>query len=249
MSAQGSFARIAREGGRAALVTVVEGPAAGRRVLIDPDGVVEGSLGDPELDARALEIAGELIWKERTERREELFFDVVAPTPRLLIFGAVEYANHLSRLARDARWRAFVIDPRPRFATAARFPAAAGVVVGWPEKALAELGGIDPATYIAVLTHDPKIDDEVLLAALAAEPAYIGAMGARRTQARRNERLREKGVADADLERISQPIGLDLGAFDAEEVAISIMGEMVAVRHGRDGGRLSQRGPNAAAIH
>ncbi len=104
MSAQGSFARIAREGGRAALVTAVEGPAVGRRVLIGPDGVIEGGLGDPELDARALEVAAELIWKERSERREELFVDVVAPTPRLLIFGAVEYANHLSQLASTAHW-------------------------------------------------------------------------------------------------------------------------------------------------
>jgi xanthine dehydrogenase accessory factor len=248
MSAQGSFARIAQEGGRAALVTVVEGPAVGRRVLIGPEGTIEGGLGDPELDARALEVAAELIWKERTERREELFVDVVAPTPRLLIFGAVEYANHLSRIASLAHWRAYVIDPRPRFATRERFPAAADVIVAWPEKALAELGGIDAATYIAVLTHDPKIDDEVLLAALAAEPAYIGAMGARRTQEKRRARLSEAGVSDADLERISQPIGLDLGAYESEEVAISIMGELLAVRHGRDGGRLCKRGPKAGSI-
>ncbi|HEY0279362.1 MAG TPA: XdhC family protein [Solirubrobacterales bacterium] len=248
MSAQGSFARIAREGGRAALVTAVEGPAVGQRVLIGPDGVIEGGLGDPELDARALEVGAELIWKERTERREELFVDVVAPTPRLLIFGAVEYANHLSQIATLAHWRAYVIDPRPRFATRERFPAAAEVIVAWPDKALAQLGGIDAATYIAVLTHDPKIDDEVLLAALAAEPAYIGAMGARKTQAKRSERLREAGASEEDLERISQPIGLDLGAFGSEEVAVSIMGELLAVRHGRDGGRLCKRDAGAGSI-
>jgi xanthine dehydrogenase accessory factor len=246
---QGSFARIAREGGRAALVTVVDGPAIGRRLLVTADGIHEGGLGDPDLDRRAIALAEELIWAERTVRRDELFVDVVAPTPRLLIFGAVEYSNHLSQIASGAGWRAFVIDPRARFATRERFPAAEDVLVAWPDAALEQLGGIDPATYIAVLTHDPKIDDEVLLAALAARPAYIGAMGARRTQEKRRERLLEAGVPEEELARISQPIGLDLGAVVSEEMAISIMGELLAVRHDREGGRLSRRGPAAGRIH
>jgi xanthine dehydrogenase accessory factor len=249
MSEQGAFAQIAREGGRAALVTAIRGPAAGRHLLVRADGAREGSLGDSELDAQALLDAEELIWAERSEQRGDLFIDVVAPAPRVLIFGAVEYSSHLSRIASDAGWLPFVVDPRARFATRERFPDAADVIVAWPKDAFARLGGIDPATYIAVLTHDPKIDDEALVAALAASPAYIGALGSKRTQQKRRERLRASGVAEEELARISAPIGLDLGAVSAAEVAISIMAELVAVRHGRRGGRLSDRGLTAGRIH
>lgn len=240
MSAQGSFARLARSDGRGALVTVLSGPLAGQRLLLSGDGTVEGAIDDEALSAQALADAHELIWAERSERRGELFVDVVAPPPRLLIFGAVEYASYLSRLARIADWRPYVIDPRAQFATSERFPDAVEVIVAWPEAAIAQLGGIDRATYIAVLTHDPKIDDEALLSALAAEPAYIGAMGSRRAQQERRERLLGEGLPESELERISAPIGLDLGATGAEEVAFSIMAELLAVRHGHDGGRLSR---------
>lgn len=241
MSAQGSFAAVAREDGRAALVTAVSGPHAGERLLVLADGVREGTLGDAALDAQALADASELIWAERSELRGELFIDVTAPAPRVLIFGAVEFANHLAHLARVTGWRPYVIDPRARFATRERFPDAIDVIVAWPEPALEQLGGIDRATYVAILTHDPKIDDEVLRLALSAEPAYIGAMGSKRAQAERRERLLAVGVSEADLTRISAPIGLDLGALSAEEVALSIMAELVAVRYGRGGARLSQR--------
>jgi xanthine dehydrogenase accessory factor len=249
VSLQATFAQLAREGGRAALVTAVEGPHAGERLLVRADGEPEGGLGSAALQQRALEVAGELIWTERSERREELFIDVVAPPPRLLIFGAVEYANHLSHLARVNGWRAYVIDPRAQFATVERFPDALEVVVAWPGEAIERLGGIDRATYIAVLTHDPKIDDEVLRLALGAQPAYIGAMGSKRAQAARRERLLAAGIPESELERISAPIGLDLGAVDAEGVAVSIMAEVLAVRHGHAGGRLSQRGVGAGSIH
>lgn len=242
MSAQGAFAALARADGRGALVTVVEGPGAGARMLVAADGAVEGTLGDAALDAEALAHARELMWAERSEARGALFVDVTAPAPRVLIFGAVESASHLSQLARVTRWRPYVIDPRPRFATRERFPDAVEVLAAWPGPALAQLGGIDRATYLAVLTHDPKIDDEVLLLALAAQPAYIGAMGSKRAQAQRRERLLARGVQEPELARISAPIGLDLGALSSEETAVSIMAELVAVRYGRDGGRLSQRG-------
>ena len=241
MSAQSTFARLALTDGRAALVTVLTGPLAGEHLLLAADGSLDGGIGDPELEARALESARELLWAERSERRGELFVDVVAPRPRLLIFGAVEYASHLSQHARLAGWRPYVIDPRAQFATRERFPHAVEVLTAWPREAIAKLGGIDPATYIAVLTHDPKIDDEVLLAALAASPAYIGAMGSRRAQQARRERLSEHGVSEADIGRISAPIGLDLGAVDAAEVAVSILAELIAQRHGHDGGRRWQR--------
>jgi xanthine dehydrogenase accessory factor len=251
LSAQGSFLRAAQEGDRAALVTVVSGPRAGGRMLVRVDGSREGGLGDASLEERGVAAAGELMWAERSELRDELFIDVVAPAPRVLIFGAVEYANHLSHLVRTIGWRPYVIDPRAQFATRERFPDAVEVVVAWPEEAVAQLGGIDPATYIAVLTHDPKIDDQVLVLALAADPppAYIGAMGSKRAQAARRERLLSAGVEEEQLGRISAPIGLDLGAVGSEEVAVSILGELLAVRYDRAGGRLSARAANSGSIH
>ncbi len=241
MTAQRSFAAVAREDGRAALVTAVSGAHTGERLLVRADGAVEGTLGDPALDAQGLADADELMWAERSERRGDLFIDVTAPAPRVLIFGAVEYANHLSHLARATGWRPYVIDPRSRFATRERFPDALDVIVAWPGPALERLGGIDRATYLAVLTHDPKIDDQVLQLALAAEPAYIGAMGSARAQAERRERLLALGVGEADLARITAPIGLDLGGQSGEEIALAIMAELVAVRHGRGGARLNRR--------
>lgn len=242
MSTQSAFAQVAREDGRAALVTVVSGPHAGEHLLVRADGSREGSLDDEALEAQALAAADELMWEERSEHRGDLFIDVTAPAPRVLIFGAVEYANHLSHLAQVMGWRPYVIDPRAQFATKERFPDAVEVVVSWPGDAFEHLGGIDRATYLAVLTHDPKIDDEVLTLALAAQPAYIGAMGAKRTQKDRRERLLAAGLSEEDIARISAPIGLDVGAISAEEIALSIMAELVAVRYGRDAGRLSARG-------
>jgi len=242
VSAQGSFAAVARADGRAALVTAVGGPHAGARLLVHFDGELEGTLGDRALDAEALASAQELMWAERSELRGDLFVDVTAPDPRLIVFGAVEYAVHLAHFARVAGWSPFVVDPRARFATPERFPDAEAVLASWPEPAMAQLGAIDRATYLVVLTHDPKLDDAALLLALGAEPAYIGAMGSRRAQADRRERLLTAGVAEADLARVSAPVGLDLGGVTSEETALSIMAELVAVRHGREGGRLSQRG-------
>ena len=250
MSAQGEFAVIAADDGRAALVTVIQGPRTGAKLLVRPDGGTEGSLGDRGTDRAAVEAAEELMWAERSEIREHgesmLFVDVTAPAPRLVIFGAVDYAAALARLARAAGWRPFVCDPRSQFATAERFPEAEEVIAAWPADAFARLGGIDRATYIAVLTHDPKLDDAALTLALRSDAAYIGAMGSRRAQAKRRERLLAAGVWEELLERIAAPIGLDLGAVTPEETALSIMAEVVAVRNGREGGRLSA---SAGRIH
>ena len=250
MSAQGEFAAIAADDGRAALVTVIQGPGTGAKLLVRPDGGTEGSLGDRGTDRAAVEAADELMWAERSEIREHgesmLFVDVTAPAPRLVIFGAVDYAAALARLARAAGWRPFVCDPRSQFATAERFPEAEEVIAAWPADAFARLGGIDRATYIAVLTHDPKLDDAALTLALRSDAAYIGAMGSRRAQAKRRERLLAAGVGEELLERIAAPIGLDLGAVTPEETALSIMAEVVAVRNGREGGRLSA---SAGRIH
>ena len=244
MNAFGDFAAIAAADGRAALVSVIEGGDTGAKLLVRADGETSGGLGDPELDRVAVEAAEELMWAERSELRRvgevSLFVDVTAPAPRLVIFGAVDYAAALCRLARAAGWRPFVCDPRSQFATRERFPEAEDVIAGWPEAAFARIGGIDRATYVAVLTHDPKLDDAALEIALRSEAPYVGAMGSRRAQAQRRERLLAAGLEEELLERVAAPIGLDLGALTPEETALSIMAEVVAVRHGRDGGRLSQ---------
>ena len=247
MSAQGEFARLAAAGERAALVTVVsnEGePEVGTRVLVRADGSLEGSFGSDELDSAARDFSEELMWgTERSEFREVdgvgLFVDVTAPSPRIFIFGAVDFANALCRTARVTGWRPYVIDPRSRFATPERFPEAEAVVAAWPEEAVAQLGGIDRATYIAILHHDPKLDDAALQVAFDSDTPYIGAMGSRRAQAKRRERLLAAGVDEEQLERVSAPIGLDIGALGAEETALSIMAEVVAVRNGHGGGRLA----------
>ncbi|MBN1530859.1 MAG: XdhC family protein [Thermoleophilaceae bacterium] len=250
MSAAGEFARLAAEDARAALVTIVEGPAAGAKLLVMPGGGTEGGLGDPELDAAAAAAAGELMWSERSELREvkgvKLFLDVTAPAPRLVIFGAVDYSAVLCRLARVTGWVPYVCDPRAQFATPERFPDAEEVIAAWPEPAFERIGPIDPATYVAVLTHDPKLDDAALTLALRSDAVYVGAMGSRRAQAARRERLMAGGLSEAEIERIAAPIGLDLGAVSAEETALSIMAEVVAVRNGREGGRLSA---SAGRIH
>jgi xanthine dehydrogenase accessory factor len=167
---------------------------------------------------------------------------VTAPPPRLIVFGAVDYSAALCTLARAAGWRPFVCDPRSQFATPERFPGAEQVVAAWPAEAFERLGGIDRATYVAVLTHDPKLDDAALAIALRSDAAYVGAMGSRRAQERRRERLLAVGLEEELLARLSAPIGLDLGAISSEETALSILAEVVAVRHGREGGRLSRAG-------
>jgi xanthine dehydrogenase accessory factor len=240
----GEFAALARNDDRAALVSAIHGTESmGAKLLVTPGRRPRGALGDARLEEAAADHAEALMWSDRAENFEvdgtKLFVDVVGPPPRLFVFGAVDFAAELCRIARSAGWRPYVIDPRSRFATKARFPDAERVVVAWPDAALRELGGIDRATYIAVLTHDPKLDDAALVAALASDASYIGAMGSRRAHAKRRERLLEAGMTEDQLARISAPIGLDLGAFRSEETALSIMSEIVAIRNGREGGRLS----------
>ena len=244
MSVDAEFIHATREGGRAARVTVVASggdPPVGAKALIRADGSMEGSLGDEAVDAGAREAAQELLWTERSERRElgdgtSLFVDVTAPPPRLLILGAVDYATALCRLARELGWAPYVCDPRSAFADPERFPEAEEVIAEWPDVAFERLG-LDGATYIAVLTHDPKLDDSALTVALPSEAAYIGALGSRRTQAKRRARLLEQGLSEAQLDRIASPIGLDIGARTPAEVALSIMAQVVAVRNQADDAR------------
>jgi xanthine dehydrogenase accessory factor len=254
-SAPARFARLAAADARAALVTVVGDDdaardATGDHLLVLPDGTTDGTLLDPDLAAAARAAALELVWSQRSELRTHagagLFVDVVAPAPRLIIFGAVPLTQALCRLARVAGWRPLVADPRASFTTAQRVPDAERLVVAWPQEALAALGGIDAATIVLALTHDPKIDDVALELALRSDAAIVGAMGSRQATADRRRRLALRGLSEAELDRLAAPVGLDLGGGDDAETAISIMAELVAVRNGRHGGRLSR---GAGTIH
>jgi xanthine dehydrogenase accessory factor len=237
----GPFEDAARSGARAAEVIVLAGPQAGAKLVITAAGGRFGSLGSAEADAEAASVASELLWTDVSTRRGALFVDVLAPAPRLLLVGAVDIAGTLCTLAKAMGWRPYVIDPRARFATRDRFQDADDVLSLWPAEAFEQLGGIDPATSIIALTHDPKLDDAALIIALRSPVAFVGAMGSRRAQSKRRERLLDAGLGTEELDRLSAPVGLDLGASSPQETALSILAEVVAVRHGHQGGRLRTR--------
>jgi len=166
-----------------------------------------------------------------------VFADVYGPPPRLFVYGAVDTAEALCQAAKLLGWTTTVADARARFATRERLPSADALVVAWPEEAFAQFEP-DLGTAVVVLTHDDKFDLPALQAALASEAFYIGALGSRRNQERRRERLLEAGVAAADIDRIAGPCGLDLGAESPAETALSILAEILATRVGRAGGPL-----------
>lgn len=168
-----------------------------------------------------------------------VFADVFGPPPRLLIYGAIDTANFLAAAARAIGWHTVVADARGKFATRERIPSAHELIVAWPEEALAHVQP-DHGTAIVVLSHDDKFDLPLLVAALAGEAFYVGAIGSRRNQERRRERLLEAGVDESALDRIHGPAGLDIGAHSPAETAVSILAEIMAVRAGRDGGSLRE---------
>ncbi|MEP9363595.1 XdhC/CoxI family protein [Nocardioides sp. CN2-186] len=247
------------EAGRpVALATVIEHPDPtwlGRRIVVRPDGLSSASLGSARADdairddALGLLAAGSnatLGYGPDGERRGEgmrVFVWSFAPKPRMLVFGAIDFAAAVAKVGSFLGYHVTVCDARPVFATASRFPEADEVVVDWPHRYLtaeAEAGRIDARTVLAVLTHDPKFDVPLLEVALRLpEVAYVGAMGSRRTHDDRLARLREAGIDDKELERLSSPIGLDLGARTPEETAISIAAEIIAGRWGGSGERLA----------
>jgi xanthine dehydrogenase accessory factor len=163
-----------------------------------------------------------------------VFADVFGPPPRLLVFGAVDTAEALCATAKQLGWRTIVADARGKFATRERIPSADELIVAWPDDALAQVRP-DHATAVVVLTHDDKFDLPALQGALATEAFYIGALGSRRNQERRREGLLEAGVDEDALDRIHGPAGLDIGAHSPAETALSILGEVLAVRAGREG--------------
>ncbi|MGW0548792.1 XdhC family protein [Streptomyces altiplanensis] len=245
----------AARGGAAAVARITDGPAEvmGRALLVRPDGsrdgsfACEGSLGGhPELDrtaageARAMLDAGRtgtvLIGEDgsRCGRPLTLLVESSVPAPRMIVFGAIDFAAALVRVGKFLDYHVTVCDARPVFATATRFPEADEIVVEWPHRYL-ESTEVDSRTVLCVLTHDAKFDVPLLELALRLPVAYVGAMGSRRTHEDRNRRLREVGVTELELARLRSPIGLDLGARTPEETALSIAAEIVASRRGGTG--------------
>jgi xanthine dehydrogenase accessory factor len=166
-----------------------------------------------------------------------VFADVFGPPPRLLVYGAVDTADALCAAARGLGWHTIVADARARFATPERLPNAHEILVAWPEETLTQVQP-DHTTAVVVLTHDDKFDVPMLVGTLTTDAFYVGALGSRRNQERRRERLLEAGVDESALERVNGPAGLDIGAHSPPETAISILAEIMAVRAGRDGGAL-----------
>jgi xanthine dehydrogenase accessory factor len=233
------LAELQATGGRAVLFTVVEGDGVGSKALVVEDGE---TIGDG-VPAVALEQFHELVRRGRNRIVEvdgaKVFAEWYGPPPRLLVYGAVDTAEALSQGAKLLGWTAIVADARATFLTSERIPSADQLILKWPEDAIAEVAP-DHQTAIVVLTHDDKFDEPALIAALDTEAFYIGALGSRRNQERRRERLLEAGVAEEHLARIQGPCGLDIGADTQAETALSILGEILAVRAQRTGGPLRE---------
>ncbi|MEE1766951.1 XdhC family protein [Streptomyces sp. JV185] len=250
----------ADRGEPAALARVARGPAEllGRAMLVHPDGSYEGDLdGRPELARAAAEEALAMLDSGRTGTVEvaedgsrcpggvTLFVESRVPPPRMIVFGAVDFATALVRAGKFLGYHVTVCDARPVFATRARFPEADELVVDWPHRYLRRTA-TDGRTVLCVLTHDAKFDVPLLETALRLPVAFVGAMGSRRTHEDRNRRLREVGVTSRELARLHSPIGLDLGARTPEETALSIAAEIIAARRGGTGVPLTGSG---APIH
>jgi xanthine dehydrogenase accessory factor len=240
-----------------AVATVVAGPGpVGAHLAVWPDRVA-GGLGTPRLDAAVADDARGMLDHGTTgtlhlgpdgERRLDdltVFVQSFAPPPRMLVFGAIDFAAAVVRMGKFLGYHVTVCDARPVFATAKRFPDADEVAVDWPHRFL-ERTPVDGRTVICVLTHDPKFDVPLLTVALRTDAAYVGAMGSRRTHEQRLAALRDEGLTEDELARLSSPIGLDIGGRTPEETAVSIAAEITALRWGGSGRRL---GEVAGPIH
>ncbi|MFG2410114.1 XdhC family protein [Streptomyces goshikiensis] len=254
--ARGVFAAAlaaAARGEAAALARIAEGPAElmGRALVVRGDGSYEGGLGGhPELDRTLAEEARAMLDAGRTGVVEmgadgrlcgeplKVLVEASVPPPRMIVFGAIDFASALVRIGKFLGYHVTLCDARPVFATRQRFPEADEIVVDWPHRYL-ERADVDGRTVLCVLTHDAKFDVPLLELALRLPVAYVGAMGSRRTHEDRNKRLRDVGVSELELARLRSPIGLDLGARSPEETALSIAAEIVANRRGGTGAALT----------
>lgn len=218
----------------------------GAKFIIHPDGRTEGDFAAADLrDAIARDAV-------RAQRREEsirrtydatladgragdlidVFIEVYAPSPHLILFGGDHIAIPLTHYAKELGFRVTIVDARSRFANRERFPEADEIIVAWPDKAFERLH-VDPSTYIAILSHDPKLDEPATRGALRTSARYIGAIGARKTHAERRARLLREGFSEEQVDRIHGPVGLDLGGKTPAEIALSIIAEIVATRYDR----------------
>lgn len=222
-----------------AAATVIRGAGLGGKLLLWPNGASMGSLGAPHLDETVRTRMMEQLATQQAERFTlpwagetlEIFIEVHAPPPKLIIVGAVHMAIPLVTFGKALGFYTVVLDARSAFATPERFAHADRLLIQWPADALPTLG-IDESTCVVVLTHDEKIDNPALAFAVRSPARYIGALGSKKTHARRVAALHELGVTDADIARIHAPIGLDIGARRPEEIAVSIIAQIVAVVNG-----------------
>jgi xanthine dehydrogenase accessory factor len=230
----------------AATAKVIAGPNIGADMLLVHPDTLLGSLGDPEADARVRErLAGMLREGDPTqveigERR--VFLEGHRPPPHLVIIGAVHIAIPLVTFGKTLGFRTTVIDARAQFATDERFPHADRLIEAWPDEALTQIS-LHPGVAAVCLAHDPKFEDPAMEVLLRSDAGYIGAVGSRATSAERHERLKAAGFSEEQLARIHGPVGLNIGGRTPEEVALSIMAEIVAVRRGRDPKSLSTVAP------
>jgi xanthine dehydrogenase accessory factor len=229
------LARVAEAQERAVVFTELDGSG---QVLVLETGETVGTASEAIHEQAAELIRGGRSRVVELEGRP-FFADVFGPPPRVLVFGAVDTAEALCRVAAAAGWRTIVADARAKFATRERLPSAHEIVVGWPDDALAQVRP-DHSTAVVVLTHEERFDLPAIAGALATDAFYVGALGSRRNQKKRRERLREAGVGEDALDRISGPAGLDIGASTPAETAVSIFAEILATRAGRDGRSLRE---------
>jgi xanthine dehydrogenase accessory factor len=217
-----------------AAATLVKGPPErlGQALVVDEAGAVFGTLAEAEAPARAALAAGQSV--RQPVEGGEVFIEVSWPAPTLVVVGGVHTSIALTALAKTLGYRTLVVDPRRAFGSDERFPHVDRLIQKWPDEALAEIG-LGRATAVALLTHDPKLDDPGLLAALPSPAFYVGALGSPGTQAKRRARLLAAGLTEAQLDRLRGPIGLDLGGRTPEEVALAILAEIVAARNGKLG--------------
>ena len=224
----------------AVTVTVVHGSdeLLGREVLVHDDGDVTGTL-NAILDERALNLAKEALADGVSRRAKldddtEVFMELILPPPTLIVVGGVHITIALMALAKTLGYRTVVVDPREAFGNAERFPNVDRLIQAWPQEAFQQVQ-ITRSTAIAMLTHDPKLDDPALKIALPSPAFYVGALGSKTTQAKRRRRLLDEGLSETQLNRLRGPIGLEIEAHSPEEIAISIMAEIVAARNNAGG--------------